>query len=228
MRERAYFLVTYCSIKELQEILDKKIDQISSYAYIMHDKDVWLEDCFDNNGVMTHKKGESKIEHIHLFLNFKNAREDSEVLNWFKKLKCNTFFERVRSVPSVIKYLTHNTSESIKLGKFRYSDSDVVTYNVDLNYCLDECQSIIDDMLAGKNDYELVCRWGKLYLYHMDQYAKLYYNLTRKLWSDLAIHVKKETYKQVHQEYETNDIGGDIVSKTENDFFKENKEDENK
>ena len=50
MRSYEYFLVSYLpSLDDVQKVLDIKAKQISSYAYIMHDKDFYTDDVIDKD-----------------------------------------------------------------------------------------------------------------------------------------------------------------------------------
>ena len=65
------FLISYLpSTDIINDILDKKIKSIKSYAFIYHNKDIYLNDILDDNNEILHKKGDLKTPHYHIYLRF--------------------------------------------------------------------------------------------------------------------------------------------------------------
>lgn len=180
MRSYEHFLVSYLpSLQDVQNVLDIKSKQISSYAYIMHDKDYYPEDVIDKDtGDVLHIKGELKPPHIHIYLRLINNRDVSEIRRWFESKdengqKINCLSRIVRDRVSCINYLIHNTKAS--KNKYQYSVGDVVSYNIehiDDDMPIDNTYYVVEDMLKGLPRMELLKKYGRDFLYHYSSYVQ--------------------------------------------------------
>ena len=122
-KARELFLISYLpSIDIINEILDKKLKNIKSYAFIYHDKDTYINDILDDKtNEIIHKKGDLKTPHYHIYLRLKTDREPDEIKRWFmpKELKdehglsYNCLSQKVKSSVACIEYLTHK-NEPVK------------------------------------------------------------------------------------------------------------------
>lgn len=168
------FLLSYLSKQDIQDILDNKANQIQQYAYILHDKDIFLDDKIDSDtGLIIAHKCDLKKEHCHIYLKLYHSRDINEVCRWFSKNsngeKVNCLREKVRSRVGVLNYLTHKNYPD----KYQYSDSDVVSYGLSLDdndLGVDDTYNILIDYINGKSIKELVRIYGAKFLYHYNSY----------------------------------------------------------
>lgn len=126
--QRAYTwcLVAYDTISELSERIKELYDSciLSHYAYIIHDKDVYLES--GKNDVSEYKKGDPRPSHIHFILVFKinvSLKKINELLN-FPSDK-NLFGEPTKNKSGFADYLLHKNTPQ----KYQYDTSEVVSDN---------------------------------------------------------------------------------------------------
>ena len=179
-KARELFLISYLpSIDIINEILDKKLKNIKSYAFIYHDKDTYINDILDDKtNEIIHKKGDLKTPHYHIYLRLKTDREPDEIKRWFmpKELKdehglsYNCLSQKVKSSVACIEYLTHK-NEPVKQ---QYSENDIISYNIDSvldNDAIDNSIDIVEDMLSGFTTRELVKRYGRDFIYHYSSYS---------------------------------------------------------
>lgn len=95
-------------------------NNITEYAYIIHDKDTYDEDGETSDG-RKYKKGDLKAPHIHLMLKFKTPQSLHCIANWFEVKENNVNKIKSKWV-SAIRYLTHANHPE----KHQYDDSEVV------------------------------------------------------------------------------------------------------
>lgn len=179
---RELFLISYLpSIDIINDILDKKIKNIKSYAFIYHDKDIYLNDILDDKtNEIIHKKGDLKTPHYHIYLRLKVSREPDEIKRWFMPkgladdngLPYNCLSQKVKSSVACIEYLTHKNEPE----KYQYSENDIISYNIDSvleNDAIDNSIDIVEDMLSGFSTRELVKRYGRDFIYHYSSYSAI-------------------------------------------------------
>ena len=92
--------------------------QPTELTYIFHDKDIDTD-------------GEKKALHVHFVARFENAIYYDTTIEKFKCEPRN--FEKGRSETSALLYLTHTTSEAIKMKKRRYNVSELNVLTFDEN-----------------------------------------------------------------------------------------------
>lgn len=101
----------YITIEQLKVILETRINrqQITEYAFIVHDKDV-KED------------GEPVESHVHCMMRFRYVTKMCQLKSWFQ---CEeNKFQHIRSAwTTALRYLTHKNSPE----KYQYSDDEVVS-----------------------------------------------------------------------------------------------------
>ena len=175
------FLISYLpSIDIINDILDKKLKNIKSYAFILHDKDIYLNDILDDKNELIHKKGDLKVSHFHIYLKLKSNRYADEIKRWFMPkeltdengLPYNCLSQNVKSSVACIEYLTHKNEPE----KYQYSENDVISYNIDSvleNDAIDNSIDIVEDMLSGFSTRELVKRYGRDFIYHYSSYSAI-------------------------------------------------------
>lgn len=94
------------------------IQQKYDYLSICHDKDKYIFDVFDDNGVVIHQKDELKKPHYHILLHFNNPRYCTGVA---KELGIEeNLLQKCSSADSYIIYLTHKDEPL----KYQYDVSD--------------------------------------------------------------------------------------------------------
>lgn len=77
---RNYTIVLYPEDQTHVQALEY-IKKQFSYAYILHNKDIWEKDNInENTGEIKNKKGDKKKEHYHVLITFLNARSQESVL----------------------------------------------------------------------------------------------------------------------------------------------------
>ena len=175
------FLISYLpSTDIINDILEKKIKSIKSYAFIYHNKDIYLNDIIDDKNEILHKKGDLKTPHYHIYLRFKTNRDPDEIKRWFMPkglldengLPYNCLSQKVKSSVACIDYLTHKNEPE----KYQYSENDIISYNIDSvldNDCIDNSIDIVEDMLSGSPTRELVKRYGRDFIYHYSSYSAI-------------------------------------------------------
>lgn len=175
------FLISYLpSIDIINDILDKKLKNIKSYAFIYHDKDIYLNDILDDKNQILHKQGDLKVPHFHIYLKLKSNRYADEIKRWFMPkdlidengLPYNCLSQKVKSSVACIEYLTHKNEPE----KYQYSENDIISYNIDSvleNDSIDNSIDIVEDMLSGFSTRELVKRYGRDFIYHYSSYSAI-------------------------------------------------------
>lgn len=134
------------------------IKQVRAFAYIQHDKD-------------------DAEAHIHLLMRTYDSWSDTQIAKWFKGRKdakgeeCNTFVEVANDLYALKEYITHSDQESIENGKYQYNESDIKDFGlwdiVDKKETYDDTMEIVNMILRGVSQRELLKRYGRKYLYHM-------------------------------------------------------------
>lgn len=202
MKSTEFFLISYITeLSDIQTILDNKARQITSYAYILHDKDTYtLKDCTDKDTgeVNTEKLNTLKKPHIHIYLKLNSSRDGDEIKRWFMVrdkdgVVQNCMREVVRSRIGAINYLTHNTVSS--KAKHQYPKDSVISFNVDNieeNEPVDNTYHIVTDILNGIPKLELLRRYGRDYIYH--------YSCFKSFIDDVRIDVVLDEQKKREEE----------------------------
>lgn len=180
-RTNELFLISYLpSTNIINDILDKKLKNIKSYAFIYHDKDIYFNDILDDKNEIIHKKGDFKVPHFHIYLKLKSSRDSEEIKRWFMPkelidengLPYNCLSQKVKSSVACIEYLTHKNEPE----KYQYSENDIISYNIDSvleNDAIDNSIDIVEDMLSGFSTRELVKRYGRDFIYHYSSYSAI-------------------------------------------------------
>jgi len=159
-----YFsLVSYLETDEdiLQRI--NKQNTIINYAFICHDKDI--KDI---------ETGELKQKHYHILIHLSRSNRLDTVRNWFadKNKNINCLGQVIRDTNAILDYPTHANEPS----KYQYSIEDINHNDLDFwkttEMSRDISMDIIKDMLNGLNTYKLCERYGRDYIYHIDNYKK--------------------------------------------------------
>lgn len=117
---------TIITKEKIDEVLNAH-SSIKEYAYILHDKDTYTEEEIAKSESKTHSVGDLKSAHFHIVMRFNRAEKLSTLSKWFDIPE--NFFEKKKgrgAFSDSIQYLTHESSEEQKKGKYLYPDEEVV------------------------------------------------------------------------------------------------------
>lgn len=175
-RVRPYTIIFYGTEMELKKILRTNYERIAHYAYILHDKDKYLEDLKDESGNYVHRVGEIEKEHFHIIVDFYNGHTFNAVKRMFTTPTDNPRVEPISDRVAKYRYLIHADDPD----KYQYEKTAIVSN--DINYYEKLCKNgdrrdsdnlaeqIINDLLAGVSPRIMVSRYGRDYVVHMRQY----------------------------------------------------------
>lgn len=171
------------SKEDIENGLIKSARYVSRYAYILHDKDVYTEDCFDKKtGELLHKEGEPKAPHWHIALDFAFNENNKKYEKTFKTI-ANDFGVNESCVSKVksgkyiknLLYLTHrNASE-----KYQYDFSEVTA---NFNY---------DDLVTKELEKQQKGMTEKAILKRIESGEITRYNYTEKIPFSDCVKFKK-------------------------------------
>ena len=172
-KPRCFFVRTYLSEFQLNDLLRDKESQIRNCAYIYHDKD-------------TDKNGELIEPHWHILFYCYCGHTLQQIIKWFngfvdnKDMPINSYVEKVNLSTSwnVFDYLTHNTEKSIEQGKFVYDKDCIFGWNFDFFIHSDSAETdnltcAITDLLCGVNLQTVVKRYGRDFIIHYSHIRSL-------------------------------------------------------
>lgn len=120
----------YIDVDKMKNMLAAR-KSIKKYAWIIHDKDVYVEDDIAKLEGIKDKSievGQPKAEHIHCVMYFNPAQKLSTVAKWFGVKPQYIQLAKVDSGDDFlakVEYLTHESENQQKLGKHLYSDDEV-------------------------------------------------------------------------------------------------------
>lgn len=175
------FLISYAPVELVQSNLQKHIEDIESYAYILHDRDIYTEDIYSSDGDLQHSAGELKVPHVHIFIACFSAHKIGVYRKWFQVddgvHKYNCLTQKVKSPQGALHYLTHEGRED----KTLYDDSEVVKFNCDdwynkpiLDSQYNVALDILNDMLLDVSPYDMVKKYGQNYVVNYQNYERMY------------------------------------------------------
>ncbi len=204
-RVRPFTVIFYGSEIELKKILRDNRERIAHFAYILHDKCVYLDDLKDDNGDYVHRAGEPEKVHFHVLIDFYNAHTFNAVKRMFTTEVDNPRVEPVSDRVAQYEYLIHKNDPD----KYQYPKSAIVSD--DINYYEKLCvngdrresdnvaEQIVNDMLARVAPRIMVARYGRDYIIHYRQYMEIVDQI--RYW-DIE-HPKKEYDKPTLKEDDT-------------------------
>ena len=114
------------------------------YYFILHNKDTFDDDIFNENGELIHKKGELKKPHYHCFIGFKDydRKTSSIVKEYYKNL--TLCIKPVLSIKKSIQYLIHYNNKN----KFQYDKNEIISNKMEfVNDCFIDNEKNINDIL---------------------------------------------------------------------------------
>lgn len=175
-RYRCYTMVFYAGIHELEKILLKNLQRIRSYAYVLHDKDIYADDLLDDDGNYVHRKGDLEKPHIQIIIEFYNALSATALKRLFTTENDKPQVQRVVDKVAMYEYLIHKNDPD----KYQYPKTDIKS--CDINYWESICKNgeksnaddkacaIINDLLLGVSPRILMHRYGRDLIIHLNQY----------------------------------------------------------
>lgn len=197
-RSRSFELLTYIDIDDVRRYCLR--DNVSNYAYIVHDMDVYEEDAKDEEGNLLHIKGDRKEPHIHVVVTFKEARTLRAVSKDFCNFEQNTRSIITKDLERSLMYLTHEFEEN----KYKYSRDKVTStyayFNGSNSGTADNIAvQILNDMDNGIAPREMVRRYGRDYVIHFKQYREMWHIVNGRESGDVIHDMAREI--QAQQEY---------------------------
>lgn len=160
-------------IEEITAVCDPAPEELT---FIFHDRDV------DTDGT-------KKTLHLHFVVRFENPLYYDPTMVKFKCESRN--FEKARSETSALLYLTHTTSEAIKMKKVRYNVSELNVFVFDKN---GHRQQLKDDELEEWYRYKIAGREGSNKVSTDDDVARIIDELSEGL---MTIDDVKDELKQL-------------------------------
>lgn len=160
-KSRYFSFITYASEKEIQTTIAKHSSSIRSFAYIYHGED-------------------DSPAHWHLLVRTYSTWTENQILKWFDwvKLKSNqnTLVEIMDDTIAMGEYLTHTDYKSVMEKKHPYRREEIKDFGlfdiVDKRDSYDETYEIVQHVLAGMDERDLIRRYGKNYLYHRNVFQE--------------------------------------------------------
>lgn len=124
---------------DIEECLSIIRDKISSYAYILHDKDI------------DKSSGEIKKPHYHVVLIFHQATHIKPILKLFN----TSVYETVKNINGCIQYLVHKGYDE----KYQYSVEEVKSFNLNVEKIINSftVNNDIESGLIMLFDYVAYC-----------------------------------------------------------------------
>lgn len=167
----------------VQTVLEKLStdDHVSSYSYILHDSDFYLEDTFDKSGHLLGKKGSKKKDHYHCTVAMNHRTPIADISTWL----CvpQRFIEKTKSFEGSLLYLTHRNAPE----KHPYAITEVVSniteYNEYLYYQYEPKDAPIKSAMAyaENNDNPTVKGFIKYYGEDIASDLKPYWSIIRDI-----------------------------------------------
>ena len=177
-RFRHFCIVFYPTQKELFRKLHEYSERIAHYAFVVHDKDRYLDDLIDKDGNYVHRKGDIEKVHIQLIVSLYNGATVKAVARLFKTENDNAKVEAINDLVAQYRYLTHKDDPE----KYQYSDEEIISD--DINHyekmCVrgdkrdtdEKAVEIVEAILAGINPRILLHRYGRDFAIHKKQYEE--------------------------------------------------------
>lgn len=177
VRVRHFDIVFYGTVSELLKIIHTYRERIVRYAFILHDKDVYTEDKFEDDGVtLLHKAGDIKNNHFHVIVSFYNACTLKACYKIFTTENDKPRIYSVGDMQTVYEYLTHKNDPD----KYQYSKTKICSDDLQFFEKLckvgeksesdNKAEKIIEDLLINIPTRVMVSRYGRDFVIHMSQY----------------------------------------------------------
>lgn len=210
-RVRHFTLIFYGNEGELCKLLRVYSPRIAHYAYILHDKDCYLEDIFeDDKKTIKHNKGDIEKAHFHVLISFHHPHTFTAVKKLFTTEVDKPRVEVVRDMVAQYRYLTHKDNPE----KYQYPDRDIESNDINYYEKLtiegqkrdtdNIAESIINDLIRGVSPRLMVSRYGRDFIIHMKQYQECadlikQYDFQQSVYEKNQKLIEKEMEKVVEQ-----------------------------
>ena len=159
-KTRQFACISYLSEEQIHYCLQKKVQYIRHWAYILHDKDVKDD-------------GSPKEPHYHILLWTYSPCNINTVRKWFSIEDAgNTLAQAVLSADDVVDYLTHDGSPD----KYQYPESAVVSDDWEWfkrSANTEPSIQCLEDLLSGVSLYELARTYGREFIINSSKYIDL-------------------------------------------------------
>lgn len=200
-RTRRFSLVTYIDPETVIRFLQLS-KWVQHWACCTHEKDTWTADDEKKNA--DHVAGMLKDKHTHIVLYTYDAKTSSAVKKKFDNFSKdhykdsdikpqNTMIQECNSMVGQWRYLRHLDDPE----KVQYDFEDVVCDDWSYWNTLEDTDglndvknvglTILNDMMAGTDNYTMCQRYGKEYIYHFNHYA------------NMVEHVMCDNYRPTHE-----------------------------
>lgn len=200
---RCFNIRLYLDDHIIQRVITQNRRKIRSYAYINHDRDVDSE-------------GNVKKSHFHIVFRTYSQFTRFQIYKWWQQYtfdydgernewikRENIDIEITKDISASVEYLTHKNDPD----KFQYSVNDVVSddwediNNVTDGKSKDDSYEIVEKILQGVSERELLKTYGREYVYHRQQYREIAYQI-------------RSSYvptRERMQEYDVNSMGAEPI-----------------
>lgn len=122
-RYRHMNLVLYCSETELARMLRVYNERITRFVYVVHNRDYYDRDIYNDKNELIHRKGDEEIIHIHLLVSFYNACSCSSVKKLFSTEVDKPRVEPITDLFAMYRYLMHLDDKE----KAQYTEDELVS-----------------------------------------------------------------------------------------------------
>lgn len=235
---RWHFLETYHSRPVIDKCLKDHSAYIVHWAYILHDRDIFLEG---------EKEGQLKEPHYHVLLYLSNTRTVKTVQNWFDTYStqesANTRNpELCKDAGLSFAYLMHKRNpEKAQYREDLISTDDRSFWCSVMNVSIRKADypkeadggvvAMFDDLIAGFTAYQMVHKWGKAYVTNSVALRHLYLEFTEQETCTNHIEESKKTLNALETQISAlhdrlNDLKGKYVEAVHSKFRALSKENE--
>lgn len=161
---RQYYQLSGIVYDSNPDCLKELLERCRHWVYIVHDKDM-------------KENGETRDVHIHFIATFVQ-RISFELARNLVHSDGNVFVQNVIDIKGMFSYLTHNTPDSIDDGKYRYSDDELKSDNIDywVNRCTEDehksnNEQFYNDLMKRDFDIrEMSIKYGRDFIKNYNRY----------------------------------------------------------
>lgn len=188
LKSRNHAVESYCSEAELQIVLCKHYKHILHFAFILHDKDYFIDGP---------KAGELKEPHFHIVLHCSNDFKIRQVKGWFDDVsQANTFDELLLYKTRAYQYLTHSNNPD----KWQYADTEVVTDSKAFWYDKEaRSMCILYDIMHGADELYMCNTYGHEWIIHGSKYKEKAKALQSKVQEPFLVDNKLLSKKDIEE-----------------------------
>lgn len=173
---RAFNFMCYLQESEIQRVITQNRRKIRSYAYALHDKD-------------THADGSPEVPHYHIVLRTYSQFTLWQAYAWFKGylFEYDDDTKQYEKISNLVPEFTGDLRQSVEYlyhkndpDKYQYNSNIIVSDDLDdvcmiVDKSFDNSYEIVDKIISGASELELLKTYGREYVYHRSQYRELAY-----------------------------------------------------